>query len=1187
MRKGLKKLLSLLIVVMMVIPVLPTSLTQPAEVSAGRIDSCNSSTNKVNYGYAQFFGNTSSVWPDNTGHGNRYYIQTTEILSSSQYNTYKGNMVLEMDICPLASNAQMYDYTSAGYTGFVTFNLSNNTIGLGGQNTSLDTAWQVGEWHHVAFYCIYGTESSPASPGVWGSVIWVDGVQLASPIILGNKAVVSNLWCCGAQNCAIDNIAIYAGAGANGTRGTRLYYEDFNDGVWQKCHSDANPSSENGGIVFGLDSYLGAKYWKWDSGNRYVQMISMGIAENYARWEFDACLPGSSSICSTYGSYGGPIIDTGKIGTGSLSGGSMTTLSYTWNTDWHHVILDGQSGTGTAIWIDNVFIGRVSNAIKAKWCGQPSMNLCIDNLTIGYAGNPKTYVEDFEDGKYQKNDGGNGASVDYSITSHTEPDAWTLDYSPTCTAQGRKHKECSVCHNMRYSYQDALGHAWNSGVITTAATCSATGVKTYTCTRSGCGATYTDTVPIDSTNHNYVATVTAPTCGAAGYTTHTCSRCGDSYTDTPVAATGAHTWNAGSVTTAPTCGAAGIRTKTCTVCGATTTVPEPATGAHSWNTGTITTQPTCTATGTRRKTCNTCGAQQDFTEPALGHNYVDVVTAPTCTEAGYTTHTCSRCGDSYTDTPVDATGHTYGEWVQDTAPTCSAQGTKHRICTVCSNRENGTIAIDPSAHNWVYDAEHSTGASCLVDGTNRYECSYCHTTRDDVITAVGYHTPGEWIILSEATCTVAGSKQQECSVCHALLDTPTAIAALGHDYGSVVTPPTCTAAGYTTHTCSRCADTYTDSNVAALGHDYSIVEVTEPTCTAAGYTTHTCSRCADSYTDTPVAALGHSMASWVIDTAATCSAAGTKHRFCSVCGYRENGVVAIDPEAHNYTFTNTVSPTCTASGYDLYTCTHNAGHTTQMNITVPLGHSWGAWSVITPATSGSAGRRSHTCSRCSTTETEDYYLTSVRVGSASGTRGSSVTVDVVLRDNPGIYAQNFIIYYPEELTLTDAVASSDVYPTSGVTHSSSLAVNPAANSMFSSYFTDAGVSTSGVRAMYWYVENSTLTNTTGDGTLVTLTFAIPTGAYAAAVDYTIGIFGVFAPTDDAVDASNESLANPITYVSGTITAAACSHSYGAWTTVKEPSGLAAGIKQRTCSICGYVDEATIATTGEGVANSST
>ncbi|MGN0574183.1 MAG: hypothetical protein ACI4IX_09610 [Acutalibacteraceae bacterium] len=50
---------------------------------------------------------------------------------------------------------------------------------------------------------------------------------------------------------------------------------------------------------------------------------------------------------------------------------------------------------------------------------------------------------------------------------------------------------------------------------------------------------------------------------------------------------------------------------------------------------------------------------EDTVITASGHDYDSVVTPPTCTESGYTTHTCANCGDSYVDSEVPATGHSY------------------------------------------------------------------------------------------------------------------------------------------------------------------------------------------------------------------------------------------------------------------------------------------------------------------------------------------------------------------------------------------------------------------------------------------------------------------------------------------------------------------------------------------------
>lgn len=111
------------------------------------------------------------------------------------------------------------------------------------------------------------------------------------------------------------------------------------------------------------------------------------------------------------------------------------------------------------------------------------------------------------------------------------------------------------CVNGCNQYGGAVKHTWNSGVITTQPTCTANGVKTYTCTASGCGATYTETIAAkghswvaatcttpktcsvcgategSALGHSYTDVITAPTETSGGYTTHTCSRCGHSYID--------------------------------------------------------------------------------------------------------------------------------------------------------------------------------------------------------------------------------------------------------------------------------------------------------------------------------------------------------------------------------------------------------------------------------------------------------------------------------------------------------------------------------------------------------------------------------------------------------------------------------------------------------------------------------
>lgn len=68
-----------------------------------------------------------------------------------------------------------------------------------------------------------------------------------------------------------------------------------------------------------------------------------------------------------------------------------------------------------------------------------------------------------------------------------------------------------------------------------------------------------------------------------------------------------------------------------------------------------------------------------------------------------------------------------------------------------------------------------------------------------------------------------------------------------HDYtGAITKAPTCTDAGIKAYMCS-CGDSYTET-LAALGHNYTSI-VTSPTPTEQGYTTHICTNCGDKYVD--------------------------------------------------------------------------------------------------------------------------------------------------------------------------------------------------------------------------------------------------------------------------------------------------------------------------------------------------
>ena len=137
------------------------------------------------------------------------------------------------------------------------------------------------------------------------------------------------------------------------------------------------------------------------------------------------------------------------------------------------------------------------------------------------------------------------------------------DWSTEWTKDTENHwKTCSGCAEVI----EKAAHAWNEGVITTPATETTTGVKTFTCT--ACGQTKTETIPVLEHNHVW------STEWAKDADNHwkTCSGCAE------VAEKAVHAWNAGTVTTPATGTTAGVKTFSCTVCGQTKTEEIPPLG---------------------------------------------------------------------------------------------------------------------------------------------------------------------------------------------------------------------------------------------------------------------------------------------------------------------------------------------------------------------------------------------------------------------------------------------------------------------------------------------------------------------------------------------------------------------------------------------------------------------------------
>ena len=454
----------------------------------------------------------------------------------------------------------------------------------------------------------------------------------------------------------------------------------------------------------------------------------------------------------------------------------------------------------------------------------------------------------------------------------------------TCETTGKTEgSHCSVCNTVIKAQitTAALGHNWDSGKVTKAATCTAAGAKTYTCTR--CKKIRTETIA--ATGHKAVKdAAVAATCETTGKTEGShCSVCNTVIkAQTTVAALG-HSWDGGKITKAATCTTAGTKTYTCTRCKKTRTETIAATGHKAVKDAAV--AATCETTGkTEGSHCSVCNTviKAQTTTAALGHSWDSgkVTKAATCTAAGTKTYTCSRCKKTRTET-IAATGH---KAVKDAAvaATCETTGkTEGSHCSVCNTVIKAQTTTAALGHSWD-SGKVTKAATCTTAGTKTYTCTRCKKTRTETIAAAGHKAVKDAAVA--ATCETTGKTEgSHCSVCNTVIKAQTTTAALGHswDGGKVTKAATCTAAGTKTYTCTRCKKTRTET-IAATGHKAVKDAAVAATCETTGKTEGShCSVCGTVIkAQTTTAALGHDYGEWKTIKAATYTEPGQAERVC-------------------------------------------------------------------------------------------------------------------------------------------------------------------------------------------------------------------------------------------------------------------------------------------------------------------
>lgn len=473
----------------------------------------------------------------------------------------------------------------------------------------------------------------------------------------------------------------------------------------------------------------------------------------------------------------------------------------------------------------------------------------------------------------------------------------------TCAAGGKQTLKCKVCGSTTTKNSPALGHIYDNGVVTTEPSCETTGVKTYTCTRSGCtastsGHTKTEVIP-QSHEWNAGEITTAPTCTTTGVKTFQCVKDGCEATRTETVAKvttpeGHDLPETGTVIKAATCASEGTTRYTCKRCGKPVDIKSPKVD-HTWSEGVRSAEPTCDVAGSDKFTCTVCGETKLEPVAALGHTdsyFADksegvLVTSATCTAAAVYNYTCERCHNSHSEIKGEPLPHDYQELTaQRVNATCETDGREAFQCASCGHRKEQ--AIPATGHDYQEDTANSVKSTCAVSGYKLMVCSHanCEKPQRKDYQVMTEHTWNNGETTTEATCVAPGVMTYKCTVCDATKTETIAIKTADDDHSwvkSAETEATCTNPGKITYTCSVCHGSKTVTAPVAE-HDWDEGEVSTPaTCSTPGVKTYTCDSCHTTKLETISPTGEHQWDNGVVKVAATCAEKGVMEYTCTTC----------------------------------------------------------------------------------------------------------------------------------------------------------------------------------------------------------------------------------------------------------------------------------------------------------------
>ena len=591
--------------------------------------------------------------------------------------------------------------------------------------------------------------------------------------------------------------------------------------------------------------------------------------------------------------------------------------------------------------------------------------------------------------------------------------------------------------------------------------------------------------------------------------------------------------------------------------------------------------PTCTETGlTEGKHCSVCKeilVKQDEIA-ANGHTFGEwtETLAPTCTAKGSEHRVCEVC-DHYETREVNANGHSFGEWKQAKAPSCTSKGSELRVCAVCSHEE--TREVNATGHtNAAAVVENRTEATCTTDGSydSVLYCSVCHaevSREAHTIDKLGHDYATAWTVDAEPDCTEPGSKSHHCSRCSDKADV-TEIPASGHSFSTwQQIMPTCTKNGSLYRTCTVCGHEET-GEIIALGHDYSTawtVDV-EPTCTESGSKSHHCSRCTDKTDVTEIPANGHPWGDWVEEFAPTCTEKGGERRVCDACDHYETRDINALGHDHSTRWTVDVEPTCTEPGSKSHHCSRCSDKADVTEI-LANGHSFSTWQQIMP-TCTKNGSLYRACTVCGHEETGEI----IALGHDYST---AWTVDVVPTCTEPGNKSHHCLRCSDKIDVTEIPARGHSYGVWTQTKAPTCTKKgeERRDCNVCDHYETREVSVTGHTHAAAVMENQLDATCTTDGNYDSVVYCSVCQAEVSREAKTLPKLGHDHSTAWTIDVeptctepgSKSHHCSRCSDKAAVTDIPATGHTLGAWVQSKAPTCTAKGIERRECDVCDYYE----------------